>query len=93
MNSVVTLFIGGIDGAVTRHDFLLLLESHARVVGLRMLKGLDGSPRGIAFVDLIDSDAAERTRNALDGLKFHGRTLVCRLAERQTYSYKERKNV
>jgi RNA recognition motif-containing protein len=70
------LYVGNIPFSVTEDDLRALFERHGGVGSVNVITDREtGRPRGFAFVEMNDADAAEAAIRALDGSEMGGRTL------------------
>ncbi|MGO9094121.1 MAG: RNA recognition motif domain-containing protein [Bryobacteraceae bacterium] len=70
------IFVGNLDFSATEESIRALFEQHGTVDKVDVITDRDtGRSRGFAFVEMPDTDAAERAIAALNGTNFGGRTL------------------
>jgi RNA recognition motif-containing protein len=70
------LYVGNIPFSATEEDLRALFERHGGVGSVNVITDREtGRPRGFAFVEMNDADAAEAAIRALDGSEMGGRTL------------------
>jgi RNA recognition motif-containing protein len=64
------LYIGNLDYAVTISQLEELFSKYGEVSKVKIIEG-----KGFGFVEMSDSEAAEKAKEALNGAEFKGRTL------------------
>jgi RNA recognition motif-containing protein len=70
------LYVGNIPFSATEADLRDLFERHGAVGSVNVIMDREtGRPRGFAFVEMEDANAAEAAIRALDGSQMGGRTL------------------
>ncbi len=70
------IFVGNLDFSATEESIRALFEQHGTVDKVDVITDRDtGRSRGFAFVEMPDTDAAERAIAGLNGTNFGGRTL------------------
>ena len=70
------IFVGNLNFAATEAEIRSLFESHGAVDRVHLVTDRDtGRSRGFAFVEMSDSDAADRAIAALNGAELNGRRL------------------
>jgi RNA recognition motif-containing protein len=80
------LYVGNLPFTVTEDELRALFAPHGTVEKLSLVSDRDtGRPRGFAFVELANADAA-RARQALNGKDFGGRALKIDEAQERTRS-------
>ena len=79
------LYVGNLPFSSTEEDIRQVFEKHGVVDSVNIITDRDtGRPRGFAFVELSEADAAEKAIRALDGSELGGRSLrVNEAQERQ----------
>lgn len=76
------LYVGNLPFSVTEDELRTLFERHGTVGSVNVITDRDtGRPRGFAFVEMDDANAAETAIRALDGTELGGRNL--RVSEAQ----------
>lgn len=69
------LFVGNLPFTITEENIRSLFEPHGKVEKIALITDREtGKPRGFAFVELANADAA-RAMQALNGTTFGGRAL------------------
>lgn len=77
-----TLHVGNLSYRCTEKDLWALFVRYGQVTGVRM--GIDretGKPKGYAFVDFVDQNAAERARRETDNVDLLGRNIRVSFSE------------
>lgn len=70
------IFVGNLDFNATEDSIRSLFEAYGTVDKLDVITDRDtGRSRGFAFVEMADTEAADRAIAALNGQVFNGRTL------------------
>jgi len=70
------LYVGNIPFSVTEDELREAFGAHGSVSGVDVILDREtGRPRGFAFVEMEDAQAAEAAIEALDGTDFGGRNL------------------
>lgn len=70
------IFVGNLDFGATEESIRSLFEEYGAVERVSVLKDRDtGRSRGFGFVEMTNSDEADRAINALNGTNFGGRPL------------------
>jgi len=73
---VKNIFVGNLDFGATEESIRSLFEEYGAVERVSVLKDRDtGRSRGFGFVEMTNSDEADRAINALNGTNFGGRPL------------------
>jgi len=73
---VKNIFVGNLNFAATEAEIRSLFETYGAVDRVHLVTDRDtGRPRGFAFVEMPDSDAADRAITALNGTELGGRSL------------------
>jgi len=67
---VSKLYVGNLSYSVTSEQLEELFSNHGEVREVRIIEG-----KGFGFVEMSDTAAAEKAKEALDGSDFEGRTL------------------
>ena len=70
------LYVGNIPFTTTEEDLRSAFERHGTVGSVNVITDREtGRPRGFAFVEMDDANAAEEAMRALDGSDLGGRSL------------------
>jgi RNA recognition motif-containing protein len=70
------LYVGNIPFTATEDQLRVLFEKHGGVQSVNVITDREtGRPRGFAFVEMADANAAQTAIRALDGTEFGGRNL------------------
>ena len=70
------IFVGNLDFGATEESIRSLFEEYGAVERVSVLKDRDtGRSRGFGFVEMTNSEEADRAINALNGTNFGGRPL------------------
>jgi len=70
------IFVGNLDFGATEESIRSLFESHGAVERVNLVTDRDtGRSRGFAFVEMTDTDQADRAIAALNGTVLGGRAL------------------
>lgn len=70
------IYVGNIPFSVTEDELREAFGAHGSVSGVDVILDREtGRPRGFAFVEMEDAQAAEAAIEALDGTDFGGRNL------------------
>lgn len=70
------IFIGNLDFGATEESIRALFEAHGPVQRVSLVTDRDtGRSRGFAFVEMADSDQADKAIAALNGMSSGGRAL------------------
>jgi RNA recognition motif-containing protein len=70
------LYVGNIPFSATEEQLRTLFEKHGGVQSVNVISDREtGRPRGFAFVEMEDANAAETAIRALDGTQLGGRSL------------------
>jgi len=78
------LFVGNLSYEATEPEIRELFADHGPILDFaRPIDRETGRPRGFAFVTLIDAEAGEKAMQALDGIRFAGRSLRVNEAEQR----------
>ena len=67
---VSKLYVGNLDYSVTSEELQELFSAHGEVKQVNIIEG-----RGFGFVEMSDTEGAEKAKEALNGTEFKGRTL------------------
>ncbi len=68
--TVSKLYVGNLDYSTTTDDLKEIFSAHGEVKDVNIIEG-----RGFGFVEMADTAAAEKAKEALDGTDFKGRTI------------------
>ncbi len=72
----MNIFVGNLSFATTEEDIRALFEPYGTVEQVNLITDRDtGRSRGFAFVEMPDSEAAQRAITALNGSNIGGRAL------------------
>jgi len=70
------IFVGNLDLGATEASVRTLFEAYGSVESVSLITDRDtGRSRGFAFVEMSDSDEADRAIQSLNGSSFNNRTL------------------
>ena len=70
------IFVGNLDFGATEDSIRTLFEQYGAVERVTLMKDRDtGRSRGFAFVEMTDTEEAERAISSLNGTNFGGRNL------------------
>lgn len=70
------IFVGNLDFGATEDSLRALFEQHGTVEKVEIIRDRDtGRSRGFAFVEMPDSEAADRAIAALNGTNVGGRAI------------------
>ncbi|HEY8492818.1 MAG TPA: RNA-binding protein [Myxococcota bacterium] len=70
------LYVGNIPFSTTEAELRELFEAHGEVASVSVITDREtGRPRGFAFVEMADGDAADAAMRQLDGRSLGGRPL------------------
>ena len=70
------LYVGNIPFSATEADLRELFEAHGSIESINVITDREtGRPRGFAFVEMNDAEAASKAMQALDGMDMGGRNL------------------
>ncbi len=71
------IFVGNLDVTTTESQVRNLFQTHGEVATVTVVIDRDtGSPRGFAFVEMVDDNEADAAIKALNGTSLEGRCLV-----------------
>lgn len=71
------LYVGNLPYETTEQDLQTLFESVGQINTITVVKDREtGRPRGFAFVEMSDSDGAQRAISELDKHQYGGRSLT-----------------
>ncbi|MGD0015638.1 MAG: RNA-binding protein [Bryobacteraceae bacterium] len=75
-NSVKNIFVGNLDFGATAESIRAMFEPYGAVERVNLMTDRDtGRSRGFAFVEMTDTEEADRAIAALNGTNLGGRTL------------------
>lgn len=75
------IFVGNLDFGATEDSLRLLFQPHGTVERVSLVMDREtGRSRGFAFIEMTNSDEADRAIEALDGTYSGGRTLKVSVA-------------
>jgi RNA recognition motif-containing protein len=70
------LYVGNLPFSATEDELRILFARHGGVGSVNVIMDREtGRPRGFAFVEMEDGNAAQAAQRALDGSEFGGRSL------------------
>ena len=73
---MINIFVGNLDYSVTPEQLRDAFSAHGTVESVNIVLDRDtGQPRGFAFVEMSDADAAKNAIRELDGATLDGRPL------------------
>jgi cold-inducible RNA-binding protein len=73
---MTNIFVGNLSYQTTQADLQAAFEVYGGVERVNIVTDRDtGQPRGFAFVEMADSQAAQTAISQLNGAEFHGRAL------------------
>jgi RNA recognition motif-containing protein len=73
---VTNIFVGNLSYQATQADLQAAFETYGSVERVNLITDRDtGQPRGFAFVEMSDADAAQRAISNLNGAELHGRAM------------------
>ena len=76
------IYVGNLPFSSTEDELRSVFASHGDVESVNVIMDRDtGRPRGFAFVEMADADAASKAIRALDGSELGGRNLRVNEAE------------
>jgi cold-inducible RNA-binding protein len=79
------LYVGNLPHSTTESELRTVFEAHGAVEKVSLVTDRDtGRPRGFAFVEMTNSDEAEKAVAALNGSELGGRTLKINEAKPKT---------
>jgi RNA recognition motif-containing protein len=64
------LYVGNFSYSVTKEDLEQLFSTHGTITSVNVIEG-----RGFGFIEMSNSDEAEKAKDALNGTDYKGRTL------------------
>ena len=71
------LYVGNLPYQTTESELQTLFEAAGQVASVNIVRDrATGQPRGFAFVEMNDSDGAQKAINELDRQQFNGRNLT-----------------
>ena len=83
--SVVNLYVGNLPFQTTEEDLRQLFGQYGTVVNVQIIKHRDtGRSRGFAFVEMSDSEGAQKAIKELDRHAYGGRNLTVNEAKPMT---------
>ncbi len=81
----MTIYIGNLSHQATEDDLMSLFSQHGEVTSAKIIKdNFSGRPRGFAFVEMADDEAAKAAIEALNDTEFMTRTMVVNEARPKT---------
>ena len=73
---MTNIFVGNLSYQATQADLQAAFETYGSVERVNLITDRDtGQPRGFAFVEMSDADAAQRAISNLNGAELHGRAM------------------
>ena len=76
------LYVGNLPFEVTEDELQELFEAHGAVMSAKVITDRDtGRPRGFAFVEMEQTEDAQKAIQSLDGRDYKGRNLKVNLAK------------
>jgi RNA recognition motif-containing protein len=76
MNTVTNIFVGNLSYQTTQDDLHSAFAAYGGVERVSIVTDRDtGQPRGFAFVEMSDAQAAQTAISQLNGADLHGRAL------------------
>ena len=73
---MTNIFVGNLSYQTTQDDLHAAFAAYGGVERVNVITDRDtGQPRGFAFVEMTDAEAAQRAIAQLNGADLHGRTL------------------
>lgn len=73
---MTNIFVGNLSYQATSADLQAAFEAYGNVERVNVVTDRDtGQPRGFAFVEMTDADAAQNAISQLNGAELHGRTM------------------
>jgi RNA recognition motif-containing protein len=79
------MYVGNLAFSTTEASLRDAFAAHGTVASCQLVMNRDtGQPRGFGFVEMPDSDEANRAMSALDGSNFDGRAIKVNEAQPQT---------
>lgn len=67
---VSKLYVGNLSYSVTNEQLEELFSNHGEVKEVRVIEG-----KGFGFVEMSNTDEAQKAKDALDGTEFEGRSI------------------
>ena len=72
----MSIYVGNLSSETTEDDLKAAFAAFGEVTGVNIIKDkFTGQPRGFAFVEMAEDDAADKAVAALNGTEFQGRAL------------------
>jgi RNA recognition motif-containing protein len=82
---MTSIFVAKLDFGVSNQELRQLFEAYGTVLKATVATDREtGKPRGFAFVEMADSQEAQRAIQALDGYVINGRALAVKEAEQRS---------
>jgi len=73
---VTNIFVGNLSYQATQADLESAFSAYGNVERVNLVTDREtGQPRGFAFVEMSDSEAAQNAINGLNGTELHGRAI------------------
>jgi RNA recognition motif-containing protein len=71
------LYVGSLPYSVTEEELQNLFSQYGTIASVRIITDkFTGQSKGFGFVEMVDADEAQRAIEAVNGMKFNGRTLI-----------------
>lgn len=71
------LYVGSLPYSVTEEELQNLFSQYGKIESVRIIVDkFTGQSKGFGFVEMTDGDEAQRAIEAVNGMKFNGRTLI-----------------
>lgn len=71
------LYVGSLPYSVTEEELQNLFSQYGKIESVRIIVDkFTGQSKGFGFVEMADGDEAQRAIEAVNGMKFNGRTLI-----------------
>ncbi len=73
---MTNIFVGNLSYQATQADLQAAFEAYGNVERVNVVTDRDtGQPRGFAFIEMTDADAAQAAITNLNGAELHGRAM------------------
>lgn len=69
-----TLYVGNLNYKASKEDLEALFGEYGEVAKVRLIEK-DGIKKGFGFVEFVSTDAAQKSKEELDGKEYMGRRL------------------
>ncbi len=71
------LYVGSLPYSVTEEELQNLFSQYGTIASVRIITDkFTGQSKGFGFVEMVDADEAQKAIEAVNGMKFNGRTLI-----------------